>query len=307
MSSQLSINASKRLDYLDIAQPKGTEKESSADFAISQVPLVSPKEATQLWDDPLKKAQDKQTERINELQDKAKQAGIILAKRTFFKEIFNVGIATLGFGLSIAASVLTGGAGLPLAAASGVAFVLAVSDAGCAYMDWQDRKHGGEGLKMGSDSISNVVYQTLSKMGLRDSRAQWWAKATSVISRVGLTIGTLYSGTVHPASLTGAVGSALATAKMVKLDLSSAGDKAFGFVLGNTQEAKERTEKKADQSKHNLDKLIANKLQADKMRLIEEKQKTQQSMEQFTRNFEELIRSGQVGEELKQLGDCTPL
>lgn len=74
----------------------------------------------------------------------------------FFKELFNVAIAGVGLGLAIAATVISGGLGIPLTAAAGVAFALAVSDAGCAAANWYKAAHGEQGLRMGE-----IHYRTL--------------------------------------------------------------------------------------------------------------------------------------------------
>lgn len=141
-------------------------------------------------------------------------------------------MAGVGLGLSIAATVLTGGAGIPVMAMSGVAFALVVSDAGCAFADWQNKAGGGNGLKMGSDALANAVYAMLNKMGMNDENATYWANTTSVILKTALTVSTLWCSATSAASVPGAVGSALSMIKMGKSTTSSVA--GMGLDLGIT-------------------------------------------------------------------------
>jgi secreted effector protein SseF len=105
---------------------------------------------------------------------------------------------------------------------------------------------------MGSDTISNLTYKLLEKMGMNDDRAQYWSKATSALLRLGLTIGTLFAGTVSVPSVLGTAGSVMSTTKLAKLGAGAAGDKILGFNLDNTKKAKEKADNELKQHKDKI-------------------------------------------------------
>ena len=191
--------SSPTLSSLDlVSSARALLKTQLGSFDPKQVPLSS--EVDGKVTDIQSKAQLTRDE-AKVAADEAKKVGVDLAKSGFFSKLASVAFAGIALGVSIAATILTGGAGVPLLIASGVAFTLAVADAGCAFTDWRSKAVGGEGLAMGSDSIANALNILLSKMGVNDDRAQWWGKAVSISSRVALAVGTLWSAVVSPPSL----------------------------------------------------------------------------------------------------------
>lgn len=191
--------SSPTLSSLDlVSSARALLKTQLGSFDPKQVPLSS--EVDGKVTDIQSKAQLTRDE-AKVAADEAKKVGVDLAKSGFFSKLTSVAFAGIALGVSIAATILTGGAGVPLLIASGVAFTLAVADAGCAFADWRSKAAGGEGLAMGSDSIANALNLLLSKMGVNDDRAQWWGKAVSISSRVALAVGTLWSAVVSPPSL----------------------------------------------------------------------------------------------------------
>lgn len=136
---------------------------------------------------------------IDTAKQEAEKIGVNIAKSEFFAKLFALALSVTALGVSIAATVLTGGAAVPLLIASGVSFTLAVGDAGCAFADWRG-KTGGEGLAMGSDAIANSVNAILGNMGVAKGNAQLWAKSVSIISRVVLVVGTVWAGITTPVS-----------------------------------------------------------------------------------------------------------
>ncbi|MGI2049356.1 hypothetical protein [Shewanella oncorhynchi] len=191
--------SSPTLSSLDlVSSARALLKTQLGSFDPKQVPLSS--EVDGKVTDIQSKAQLTRDE-AKVAADEAKKVGVDLAKSGFFSKLASVAFAGIALGVSIAATILTGGAGVPLLIASGVAFTLAVADAGCAFADWRSKAAGGEGLAMGSDSIANALNVMLSKMGVNDDRAQWWGKAVSISSRVALAVGTLWSAVVSPPSL----------------------------------------------------------------------------------------------------------
>ncbi|GLT18664.1 hypothetical protein GCM10007938_24450 [Vibrio zhanjiangensis] len=266
--------------YLDVDVPKSPVKE----FDVSQVPLPTSHDVISNLDLAVSANQEQflshreshqsntkvLIEKSAHLYKQAEKAGIDVAKSAFFKELFNVAIAGVGLGLSIAATVISGGLGVPLTAAAGVAFALAVSDAGCAAANWYKAAHGEQGLKMGTDTLSNLVYALLEKMGMQDDRAEFWARATSATLRLGLTIGTLYAGTVSVPSGLGAATSAISTTKLAKIGASAAGNEILGFKLGSNKISHDKAKAELDSHK----KEVAFSLDTSLMAMKDAAQKT---------------------------------
>ncbi|MFY2508691.1 hypothetical protein ACN3E9_10475 [Vibrio pectenicida] len=264
-SNVLNSRLSHVSSYLDVEGARPTPHRTAREFNVSQVPLPKPHDVVSNLDLAVSANQEKYLSHHDarnldskELIDKsaklykqAEKAGVDVAKSTFFKELFNVAIAGVGLGLAIAATVISGGLGIPLTAAAGVgvAFALAVSDAGCAAANWYKTSHGEEGLRMGTDTLSNVVYALLEKMGIQDERAVFWARATSSTLRLGLTIGTLFASTVSVPSTLGAATSAISTTKLAKAGVSATGSEILGFNLGSTHIAYGKSKNELDNHK----------------------------------------------------------
>ncbi|HGJ5884137.1 hypothetical protein [Arsenophonus sp.] len=201
------------LAYLDLAQSPIKPSTTARQFNIYQVPLTAANNVTQ-WldlatpngDTKVSKPLDLKPE-IEQQINQSKQQGVEIAKRSFFKELLNVGIASVGLGLSIAATLFTAGATMPLLIGSSITFGLAVADAGCAYANWNSQAKGGEGLKLGSDTIANAVYRLLNKAGMSSDSAENWSKYTSAFLRSGLVVGTLCSGGAVTTATLGALSS----------------------------------------------------------------------------------------------------
>ncbi|MFS1562408.1 MAG: hypothetical protein ACL7AX_01105 [Candidatus Arsenophonus phytopathogenicus] len=104
---------------------------------------------------------------------------------------------------------------MPLLIGSSITFGLAVADAGCAYANWHSQAKGGEGLKLGSDTIANAVYRLLNKAGMSSDSAENWSKYTSAFLRSGLVVGTLCSGGAVTTATLGALSSTFSATKLV--------------------------------------------------------------------------------------------
>ena len=102
-------------------------------------------------------------------------ANVQLKKKTFIIKLAIAIVASLIFLGSLAGTVASGGAAIPATAGFGVIALLAISDACCAYKDWQLKKQGKPGLTYGSDWIANKEYQRM----LRNGRSEEAAKKTS--------------------------------------------------------------------------------------------------------------------------------
>lgn len=159
---------------------------------------------------------------------------------SFFKELLNVGIASVGLGLSIAATLFTAGATMPLLIGSSITFGLAVADAGCSYANWHSQAKGGEGLKLGSDTIANAVYRLLNKAGMSSDSAENWSKYTSAFLRSGLVVGTLCSGGAVTTATLGALSSTFSATKLVSNSVDAFTSRSASVTLDNAVEKKNR-------------------------------------------------------------------
>ncbi|MDN3611035.1 hypothetical protein QWZ16_15275 [Vibrio ostreicida] len=182
---------------------------------------------------------------------------------------------------------------------------------------------------MGSDTISNTLYALLDKMGVNDDNAEYWARATSTTLRLGLTIGTLFSGMVSPANVPGALGSAMSTIKIAKLGVGAAGNSALSFQLDNTSKAKSKvgqdlknhqeamTTSQLDKTKEQLSRTTTNLdrertfsdiLARKNEQVFNQLERAQHAIEQkdkaileLTEKLKLFIQSGVSGPEIQQL------
>ncbi|EAZ5329669.1 type III secretion systems effector SseF [Salmonella enterica] len=96
--------------------------------------------------------------------------------------------ATVVFGLSVAAAVISGGAGLPIVILAGAALVIAIGDACCAYHNYQLICQQKEPLQTSSDS---VVSELALKCGASLHCASTLANSLSLLIRAGIAISFL--------------------------------------------------------------------------------------------------------------------
>ncbi|EAA8843962.1 TPA: type III secretion systems effector SseF [Salmonella enterica] len=99
--------------------------------------------------------------------------------------------ATVVFGLSVAAAVISGGAGLPIVILAGAALVIAIGDACCAYHNYQLICQQKEPLQTSSDSVALVVSELALKCGASLHCASTLANSLSLLIRAGIAISFL--------------------------------------------------------------------------------------------------------------------
>lgn len=256
------------LAYLDLAQSPIKSSASTRQFNINQVPLTQANNVTQWLDLPVAKGEaeaskpldlkpviEQQINQSKQYYDEAKQQGVEIAKRSFFKELLNVAIAGVGLGLSIAATLVTACAAMPLLVGSSITFGLAVADAGCAYANWHSTAKGGEGLKLGSDAIANGVYRLFNRAGMTDDSAENGAKYTSAFLRSGLVVGTLCSGSTTTTATLGALSSTFSATKMVSNSVDAFTSRTASVALGNAVERKNLLQEQHAQQQQKISKL----------------------------------------------------
>lgn len=256
------------LAYLDLAQTPIKPSATARQFNIDQVPLTQANNETEWLDLAVSKGEvqaskpldltpeiEQQIKQSKQYYDEAKQQGVEIAKRSFFKELLNVGIAGVGLGLSIAATLFTGGATMPLLVGSGITFGLAVADAGCAYANWHSEAKGGEALKLGSDAIANGVYRLLNKVGMTNDSAENWAKYTSAFLRSGLIVGTLCSGGAVTTATLGALSSTFSATKLLSNSVDAFTSRTASVALANAVEKKNQLQEQHAQQQQKISKL----------------------------------------------------
>lgn len=99
--------------------------------------------------------------------------------------------AVVVLGLSVAAAVISGGAGLPIVILAGAALVITIGDACCAYHNYQLICQQREPLQTSSDSIALVVSELALKCGASLSCAYTLANSLSLLIRAGIAISFL--------------------------------------------------------------------------------------------------------------------
>ena len=110
----------------------------------------------------------------------------------FIQHLVRFTMSSVSFGLSLAATVLSGGAGLPLAAVTGSAMIVAAGDACCALYNLIQVRNDREPLKTGTDSILTAVKALMTTCGLNDSHAETVGDVASCALRVGLALSSIF-------------------------------------------------------------------------------------------------------------------
>ena len=120
-------------------------------------------------------------------------ANVQLKKKTFIIKLAIAVVASLIFLGSLAGTVASEGAAIPVTAGFGVIALLAISDACCAYKDWQLKKQGKPGLTFGPDWIANKMYQRMIRNGRSEEAAKKRASRVSMAVRLVFSFGALIS------------------------------------------------------------------------------------------------------------------
>ena len=161
-------------------------------FSEITVPLDASSKTTDLLENTLVET----TQKAQKSDSEAKKQGVCLAKKSFLFRMFAIPLVMLGVGLSVASVVASGGAALPIAIAVivGAVALLFVADSITACVDWRLKKNGGDGLALGADSVGNVLFYALNKLGVKEETSFAWARRVSIPYRVMLTIANLTFG-----------------------------------------------------------------------------------------------------------------
>lgn len=155
---------------------------------------------------PLGQVQSRATEATEKLaaaQNKLKEAGeagVELAKLSFFKKLATVATAALAVAMAAALSAVSFGGATPLLAIACVNLAVSIGDSVCAYRNFKDAQlvaAGGEAVHNlpGGDSIvKNLLHGLATACGASDERAKDVAKYGNAVFQTGLILASLAVG-----------------------------------------------------------------------------------------------------------------
>ncbi|MCL9783337.1 hypothetical protein M9194_18050 [Vibrio sp. S4M6] len=216
--------------------------------------LPSPRVASSVV--PLQKQANEALDKAEFSIIEAKKLGVDLAKKEFVGKMVSLGIATVALGLAIAATILTGGTGIPLVALASANFLLSVADVSCALYDWRSKANGGDGLSMEGDALANVVHLLATHLGASEETAQTWGRNVSVLSRLSLTLATIWTGFFAPAaSLSGSATSVMSGLSSAKISASQVWS-AYNTIDTKSDDKKQELETDIKVMEGRLDQML---------------------------------------------------
>jgi len=142
----------------------------------------------------------------------------------FIRHLVHFSVAAASFGLAVAATVLSGGAGLPLVAVTGLAMVVSAGDTGCALYNLIQVRQGHNPLQTGNDSVVMAVKALISHCGCTESAAETAGDIVSGIIRVGIAVcsASLHLNAIDGLSKVSAGITALSTSAGAAIDMYNA-------------------------------------------------------------------------------------
>ncbi|MGG1905374.1 hypothetical protein ABFY47_24915 [Enterobacter ludwigii] len=115
----------------------------------------------------------------------------------FIQHLVRFTMSSVSFGLSLAAAVLSGGAGIPLAVVTGTAMIIAAGDACCALYNLIQVRNDREPLKTGNDSIVLATKTLMTTCGMSDSHAETVGDVASCAFRIGIALSSIFVPSAH--------------------------------------------------------------------------------------------------------------
>lgn len=110
----------------------------------------------------------------------------------FLQHLARFAVASSSFGLSLAAAILSGGAGIPIAVVAGTAMVIAAGDACCALYNLIQVRNDREPLKTANDSILLATKTLMTACGMNDSHAETVGDIASCTFRIGILLSSIF-------------------------------------------------------------------------------------------------------------------
>lgn len=115
----------------------------------------------------------------------------------FIQHVVRFTFSFVSFGLSLGATVLSGGGGLPLAVVTGTAMIIAAGDACCALYNLIQVRNDREPLKTGNDSVVLATKMLMTTCGMSDSLAETAGDVASCAFRIGIALSSIYLPSAH--------------------------------------------------------------------------------------------------------------
>ncbi|HEI9843745.1 hypothetical protein [Morganella morganii] len=121
----------------------------------------------------------------------------------FIQHLLRFAMSGSAFLVSLAASVMSGGAGIPFTVVTGTAMIIAAGDACCALYNLIQVRNDREPLKTGNDSIVLATKTLMTSFGMSDSYAEATGDIASFTLRVGISVSSLFLPFAHLPESTG--------------------------------------------------------------------------------------------------------
>ena len=133
---------------------------------------------------------------VRENAEKAKTAGVEVAKKTFWSKLAGVAVSAIAASVVVGLAVATGGVGLAVAAGiAGVVLAKQAADTRCAQKVLQNERAMAQGkdaphkdVPMGADWVANKMYAVISKMKPNMSEASKMSIASKISTGVNITL-----------------------------------------------------------------------------------------------------------------------
>ncbi len=155
----------------------------------------------------------------------------------FIQHLLRFTMSGSAFLLSLAASVISGGTGIPFAVVTGTAMIIAAGDACCALYNLIQVRNDRKPLKTGNDSILLATKKLMTSFGMSDSHAETTGDIASFTLRAGISASSLFLSFAHLPENASFVLSCISSAITVWLTIMNGGANIYTArierMLGN--------------------------------------------------------------------------
>lgn len=117
----------------------------------------------------------------------------------FIQHLIRFAMSATSFGLAVAATVLSGGAGIPIAAVTGAAMLIAAGDACCALYNLMQVRNDREPLQTNNDCIVFTVKKLMQNC-CGERTAELVGDAASFVVRAGIALSSVLFPQFLPAA-----------------------------------------------------------------------------------------------------------
>lgn len=141
----------------------------------------------------------------------------------FLQHLVRFAVASSSFGLSLAAAVLSGGAGIPIAVVAGTSMLIAAGDACCALYNLIQVRNDREPLKTANDSIVLATKTLMATCGMNDLHAETVGDVASCTLRIGIVISSIFLPSAQTLESTANILSSISSGITVALTIAGGG------------------------------------------------------------------------------------